>query len=132
MYQIPTADGKFIQVEKAFIEVSANDRIDCGYFFDLKVKGILPRGRKSQTLSYTPSTGKIHFMSLFNTRGWHGVEPEALRTFLKTLKVVPYRNDSKLKAVPPELETEARKYIEAICDCPAVTKFDKNTGWYTK
>jgi hypothetical protein len=131
MYQIPTADGKFIQVEKAQIEVSSMNK-EGEYFFDMKVFGILPRGRKAQILSYTPSTGKIQFMALFNTRGWYGVEPEALRTFIKTLKVVPYRNDSKLKAVPPELETEARKYIEAICDCPAVTKYSLKTGWYTK
>jgi len=49
---LKTIKGKEIILSQAFITIEKNDRIDSGYFIDLKLTGKLPKCRKDAILQF--------------------------------------------------------------------------------
>src|SRR3990172_7229640 len=99
---------KALQIVKASIEVGRCELIDCGYFFDIRLKGILPNCRKAVTLHHSTMTGYLWMKSLYGHSGSAHISPAAWRTLMKTIPVVakPYDKDVTMT---PELEAMARE-----------------------
>src|SRR5271157_4917655 len=83
-----TMDGSVIKVQTACIEVSSNRLSETGWYADVKIKAILPRGHKPHILSYSPSHNRINLMPLFGNAKWVAVDPKVYLDFLRSLPVV--------------------------------------------
>lgn len=100
-----------IQVTLARIEVTRNEHIACGYYFDLKFAGILPGCKREAILHHNTMYGYIWVKPLFKSTGQSGrISPEAWRTLIATVPVVAYRGEEGL-VITPELEAMARADI---------------------
>lgn len=119
-YELPTKDGKKIKLVNPCIVVSQNDRIDSGYFVEIKLLGTLPGCRKAETLTITPYTDSISITTLFNYRKHCSVAPEEMRKLINTVPVGKYAFAGAPFVLTDEIRDFARKHVEEICDCPAV------------
>lgn len=114
--KLETVNGKFIQISSAYIEVSPNDRIESGYFIDIKLSGKLPRCRKDSILHYslTANRDELFFTTLFGYTDHHKVSCNVLHPFLLTLPVLGYRWGKKVE-ITDEVKELVRKRIDALC-----------------
>jgi hypothetical protein len=117
---ITTKAGKLIQVKSAHIEVSANPYSEVGWFADVKIQAVMPKGRKVHTLSHSVGYQTISLMPLFGYAQWQAVDLAVYLDFLRSLEVKS--NSMFPVALTPELITAARTEVEKVCFCPAVTK----------
>lgn len=105
-------------ITRATIEVSANHLIPGGYFYETRIEGILPRGRKAQLMTITVQPHSIRVHPLYGDAEGVTVGPEKFRIFVRSLRVVS--NDLFPVTLTPEIEALARADAEYVCDCPAV------------
>lgn len=108
-YELPTIDGKVIKLNKAELQISSNERIDTGYFVNLKLTGILPSCKKSQilTINHGINDGTVCITTVFNHRKWHEVKYEEMKKMIESLPVVPYIINPV--TITPELEAFAKE-----------------------
>src|SRR5271166_4214270 len=116
---IKTTDGKVIKVVKASIEVSANPHSEVGWFADVKIQAVMPKGRKAHTLSFTVGYQTISLMPLFGYAKWQHVDPAVYLDFLRSLPVVS--SDLFPVELTDAVKVAARTEVEKTCFCPAVT-----------
>lgn len=132
MKLLKTIEGKEIKFTEAYIHIEVNPYIEGGYSHTLRIKGILPACRKAETFTQTFGGGKIIFTTLFGYRKWHSVEPALVLEFLKSLPVVAGGITTDRWTPTEEQITNARAYVEEICHCGAVTRWNETTKWYDK
>jgi len=104
-----------LQIVKAQIEISSNSLIEGGYFYDVKLQGILPGCKKVVVLHHNTMIGYLWLKPLFGGSGEARVSPSSWRSLMKTIPVVvkPYDKDV---IMTPELEAKAREYALSFAD----------------
>jgi hypothetical protein len=113
---------KTLQITKSKILMSKHDGIECGYYVDHKVYGILPGCRKEQLLSITAMTGYVWVKALFSYNGNAHVRPSDWLALVKDSPVEAERvyHDSNKLEITLELVELARRQASRVADCPAI------------
>lgn len=73
---------KALQVKSVVIKISANSKIDCGFFCDLKIRAIFPGCRKEVSATYSPSAGKVWLQPMYGHNGRASVAPDDWRKII--------------------------------------------------
>ena len=119
-----------LQIVKASIEVGRCELIDCGYFFDIRLNGILPGCKKAVTLHHSTMIGYLWLKPLFGHSGEAHISPAAWRKLMATIPVVvkPFDNDVTMT---PELEKMAREYAAKFATMAeeGQAKADYKSNW---
>jgi hypothetical protein len=68
---LTTVNGKTIKITAACIRVSENSLIEGGFYFELRVSGILPKCKKSSTLTTMYGINGVYFTTLFSYTDYH-------------------------------------------------------------
>lgn len=108
-----------LKITKSEIRVSANPKIDGGYYFDHHVEGILPGCRKSVVLSISPTYARIWVKPLEGYSGNAHIRPEdwaalVAKSPVKSAFYSPVE-------ITPEIVAKAQADALSLTTCPAVT-----------
>ncbi len=111
-FNLTTTEGKTIKLNKVRIEVSANSKIDGGYFFDLRMHGVLPGCKKAQCISTSFFGGKdaISLATLFDNRKFHNVKYTEMAKMINQLEIVKPSYDHET-VITPEVAQKAKDHI---------------------
>jgi len=103
---IKTVEGKDIVFDDICIRVSTNEYIKSGYFVEVKMKGKLPRCRKSSILTIRYRIGEnIYVGPLYGYGEAHKIDQKIFCDMLSKLPVTGYQN----LEITPVLEVFARQ-----------------------
>jgi hypothetical protein len=78
-------------IRKFEIRVSANNKIESGYYIEARAFGILPKCHKSHLLSFTPIAGYVWTKALFSYNGEARISPKTWRELVARAPVVSDR-----------------------------------------
>jgi len=116
---LKTIKGKEIILSQAFITIEKNDRIDSGYFIDLKLTGKLPKCRKDAILTHMHlyEADAIAFSTLFEYREYHTVMKSDLLELVKTLPIIQknYFKENKFELTPEIKELALNHIVNIYC-----------------
>jgi hypothetical protein len=111
-----TNNSKPLTLTQFVIRVSKNDRIESGYFTEVRARGILPGCRKDKTLFFTPMAGYIWTKPLYDHNGEARISPDQWRTLVNNAQVVESQFEYDRVPITPEIEAMARKHEMSFAD----------------
>lgn len=110
--------GRKLRVVKAYIRVSRCDRIEGGYFFDLRIEAVFPRCRTRATVSYSPGVRAICCRNLYSCNSEAHIHPYDWWMLCRNAPVVSDRYQPV--EMSPELAEKARAHAASMAECQAI------------
>jgi hypothetical protein len=112
-----------LRITKSTLVISKNDRIDCGYYVDHRVYGILPGCRKEQLLSPTTMQGYIWVKPLYSYNGVAFIHPSEWLKLIKSSPVKTSRLTEPHFSLTSELIELAYREASKIADNECANDF---------
>ena len=109
---------KQLRITSSKIEVSANSHVKEGYLAFHKVKGILPNGRKTKVLTFSPMSRYIGVRGLYGYNGTARIKPSEWAELVNKSEIVVNRFSPY--PLSPDVLTNARLEALKITNCAAI------------